>query len=161
MAKKKAIAANKPARRALAPKPKALGDGTQASFALTFTVKDKEFTVSMEDIGEIKKNGLELKLPESDTPFPLGSFNDFYLWLGEELNLSLPSLDGIPIVESFLKGEIEILKFHIKTPGIGQDADTSRHYEIEVEITLNPKLTILGSLALSKVRFGVKYEEAG
>ena len=131
----------------------------QASFSLTFEIgKDdpKSFTVSMSDITGIIKNGFELELPKDKT-FPLGSFNEFYQWIDEKFNVSLPDLTNIPVVKDFMTGEVSIMTFHLKLPGTDKK---DQMCDLAVNIHFTSEITIIGSLALSEVDFGLTYNKS-
>lgn len=131
----------------------------QASFSLTFKIgKDdpKSFTVSMSDITGIIENGFELELPKDKT-FPLGSFNEFYQWIGEKFNVSLPDLTNIPVVKDFMTGEVSIMTFHLKLPGTDKK---DQMCDLAVNINFTSEITIIGSLALSEVDFGLTYNKS-
>lgn len=147
----------KPAPKGPAPKDK---PDFQASFSLTFRVTDdQKFAVSMDDISNIIDTGLHLKLPDDDE-LSLGQFQDFYNWLSREFQLNLPDLSGVAVVKQFMSGEIVILRFEVKTPGL---KDNSQKYDIAVKITFKDPIGIIGTLKLDEVRFSVTYikETAG
>lgn len=158
VAKKKAVA-KKVTRRKAIPKDMAPGGSTsdfKASFSLTFEVgaDKKSFTVSMSDITGIITDGFDLLLPEK---VELGSFTDFYGWIGEKFNITLPDLSGVPVVGQFMTGDVTIMKFHIKLPGT---AKKDQMCDLAVNIHFESEITIIGSLALSDVDFGLTYSKA-
>lgn len=155
MLKKKSTAVKKVSTpKAITPKG---GEITaKASFSMTFLVKDKSFIVKMDDITNIVKNGLELKL---DEPMDLGSFADFYSWAKEKIAPGIPDLaelQKVKILDQFMSGEIKILTFNIKTPGT---ENKKQHYDVSVSITFKKEegITIVGPLKLSQLNFGVNY----
>jgi len=128
----------------------------QASFSLTFEVTEEHtFTVTMSDIANIVKTGLDLKIPNE---VDLGTFQEFYDWLnGKFFAEALPDIKGVPVVEQFMSGNIKIMTFEVKTPGT---EDKSQKYDIDVKITFTDPISIIGELKLAEVEFGVKYEKA-
>lgn len=151
MARKKSTAIKKATVKKVVPKG---ASTTEASFSLTFEVSEKKFTVTMSDITNIVKSGLELELPES---VALGTFNDFYQWLGEKFSLNLPDLSDVPVVKQFMTGNVQVMTFYIKTPGT---EDKSQKYDVDIKITFTDPISIVGTLKLDEVEFGVKYEQA-
>lgn len=128
----------------------------QASFSLTFEIGEdkKSFTVTMSDITGIIKDGLDLELPEK---VELGTFNDFYQWIGEKFNVSLPDLTNVPVVKDFMTGVVTIMTFHLKLPGAEKK---DQMCDLAVNIHFTNEITIIGSLALSEVDFGLTYNKS-
>lgn len=158
MAKKKPTALTKSTKKLTSkgPIPKEGKPELQASFSLTFEVtKDRKFTVSMDDITNIVDTGLHLRLPPDDE-LSLGQFKDFYSWLSKEFQLNLPNLSEVAVVDQFLSGEIIIMRFEVKTPGI---KEKSQKYDIAVKITFKNPIGIVGTLKLNEVEFAVTYEK--
>jgi hypothetical protein len=162
MAKKKPTALTKSTKKLTSkgPIPKEGKPEFQASFSLTFKIgKDdpKSFTVSMSDITGIIENGFELELPKDKT-FPLGSFIEFYQWIGEKFKISLPDLTNIPVVKDFMTGVVTIMIFHLKLPGT---VKKDQLCDLAVNIKFQEEISIIGSLALSDVDFGLTYKTVG
>lgn len=131
----------------------------QASFSLTFEItKEHTFPVTMSDITNIVKNGLELKIPTDQKGLTLGTFQEFYDWLNDKfLGGKLPKeIATVAVVKQFMSGEIKIMTFEVKTAGT---EDKSQKYDIDVKITFTDPITIIGDLKLAEVEFGVKYEK--
>lgn len=141
-------------RRTKAVAPMGEGEeGAKFLFGITFEIGGKLVPVTADDLANIKKNGVELKLPE---PILLGDAKEFIEWLEKEFGVTIPATSEFPepLAKIFgklteLKVTIEKAYVHVLPEGKGTK------YTLRVSGEWTEAVKIIGSVKIKGVLFGV------